>query len=47
MHIKKELIQNEHSLNTLLLNVEEWVFIDLSIKDELFIPDWEEVNHES
>ncbi len=24
-----------------MLNVEEWVFIDLSIKDELFIPNWE------
>ena len=31
----------------MLLEVEEWVFIDISIKDELFSPDWEEVNNES
>ena len=27
--------------------VGEWVFIYISIKYELFIPNWEEVNHES
>ena len=31
---------------TLLLNLGEWLHT-LSIKDELFIPDWEEVNNES
>ena len=31
----------------LLLEVREWVFIDISIKDELFIPNWEEVKNES
>ena len=46
-NITKVSIQHDHGIDTLLHNVGEWGFIDLSIKDELFIPDWEEVNNES
>ena len=27
----------------LLLEIGEWVFIDLNLEDELFVPDWEGV----
>jgi hypothetical protein len=39
--------QHPHGFDALLLGKGEWVFIDMSIKDELFIPNWEEVNNES
>ena len=35
--------QHPHGFDALLLGRGEWVFIDMSIKDELFIPNWEEV----
>ena len=31
----------------LLLEVGEWVFIDISLEDELFVPNWEEVKDAS
>ena len=40
-------IQHDHWMDTPLLNVGEWGFIELSIKDEFLIPYWEEVNNES
>ena len=48
LFVTKKIEKTFYSLfDALLLDLEEWVFIDISIKDELFIPDWEEVNNES
>ncbi len=38
-------LKNKDDRGALLLEVGEWVFMDIELEDELFIPNWEEVNH--
>ncbi len=40
-------IEDRDSRVALMFEVYEWIFNDVDIDDELFVPDWEEVKNES
>ena len=40
-------LKNKDNRCALLLEIGEWVFMDIDLEDELFIPDWEEVKNAS
>ena len=46
MLIRMRELEDKEDRCALLLELGEWVFMDITIEDELFIPNWEEVKHE-
>ena len=40
-------IEDRDSRVALMFEVYEWIFNDVDLDDELFVPDWEEVKNES
>ena len=46
MLLRMRQLEDKDDRCALLLELGEWVFIDITIEDELFIPNWEEVKHE-
>tara|TARA_B100000287_G_scaffold28891_1_gene27190 strand:- start:858 stop:1049 length:192 start_codon:yes stop_codon:yes gene_type:complete len=46
MLIRMRDLEDKEDRCALLLELGEWVFMDITIEDELFIPNWEEVKHE-
>ena len=47
MLIRMRQVEDKEDRCALLLELGEWVFMDITLEDELFIPNWEEVQHES
>ena len=46
MLIRMRQVEDKEDRCALLLELGEWVFMDITLEDELFIPNWEEVQHE-
>ena len=45
MLLRMRQLEDKDDRCALLLELGEWVFMDITLEDELFIPNWEEVNH--